>query len=114
MTMNDRLNGFLWGIPLGAGAAIIVGLSMGWIVSSAKANVMANERAETVLVAAMAPICVGKFRDAQEYAANLAALKGIETSWERRDYVVKGKWANVGPDVNYAVANACAEALSKL
>jgi hypothetical protein len=114
MEMNDRLNGFLWGIPLGAGAAVIVGLSMGWIVSSAKANAMANERAETALVAAMAPVCVGKFRDAEGYAANLAALKGIETSWERRDYVVKGKWANVGVSANYAVANACAEALSKL
>jgi hypothetical protein len=42
--MNDRLNGFLWGTAMGAGAAVIVGLSMGWIVSNAKANVMANER----------------------------------------------------------------------
>jgi len=76
--MNDRLNGFLWGTAMGAGAAVIVGLSMGWVVSSAKANVMANERAQTVLVAAMTPICVNKFRDAEGYAANLAALKGIK------------------------------------
>jgi hypothetical protein len=114
MRINDRLNGFLWGIPLGAGAAVIVGLSMGWVVSSAKANVMANERAETVLVAAMAPICVNKFRDAEGYATNLAVLKGIKVSWERRDYVVKGTWANVGQYANYAVADACAEALNNL
>lgn len=113
MQMNDRLNGFLWGIPLGAGAAVIVGLSMGWIVSSAKANVLANERAQTVLVAAMAPICVTRFRDAKGFAENLAALKGIMASWERRDYVVKGNWANVGQAANYAVADACAEALNK-
>jgi hypothetical protein len=112
--MNDRLNGFLLGIPLGAGAAVIVGLSMGWIVSSAKANVMASESAQTALVAAMAPICVNRFRDTEGYAANLAALKGIMASWERRDYVVKGKWANVGLDANYAVADACADALNKL
>jgi hypothetical protein len=114
MSMNDRLNGFLWGTALGAGAAVIVGLSMGWIVSNAKANVMANERAQTVLVAAMSPICVSRFRDTEGYAANLAALKGIKASWEQRDYVVKGNWANVGQDTNYAVADACAEALNKL
>jgi hypothetical protein len=114
MRMNDRLNGFLWGIPLGATAAVIVGLSMGWIVSNAKANVMANERVETALVAAMAPVCVNRFRDAEGYAANLVALKGITASWERRDYVVKGKWANIGSDTNYAFASACAEALSRL
>jgi hypothetical protein len=114
MRMNDRLNGFLWGTAMGAGAAVIVGLSMGWIVSSAKATLMANERAQTVLVAAMAPICVNRFRDAEGYAANLTALKGIKASWERRDYVVKGNWANVGKDSNYAVADACAEALNNL
>jgi hypothetical protein len=114
MRMNDRLNGFLWGTAMGAGAAVIVGLSMGWIVSNAKANVMANERAQTVLVAAMAPICVNRFRDTDGYTANLAALKGIKASWEQRDYVVKGNWANVGLNANYAVADACAEALSKL
>ena len=112
--MNDRLNGFLWGTAMGVGAAVIVGLSMGWIVSSAKANVLANERAQTVLVAAMGPICVTRFRDTEGYAGNLAALKGITASWERRDYVVKGNWANVGQTANYAVADACAETLNKL
>jgi hypothetical protein len=112
--MNDRLNGFLWGTAMGAGAAVIVGLWMGWIVSSAKANVMADERAQAVLVAAIAPVCVNRFRDAEGYAANLAALKGIKAPWERRDYVVKGNWANVGQDTNFAVADACAEALNNL
>ena len=112
--MNDRLNGFLWGTAAGAGAAVIVGLSMGWIVSSSKANVMANERAQTVLVAAMAPICVDRFRLADGYATKLAALKDIKASWERREYVVKGNWANVGKDSNYAVADVCAETLNNL
>jgi hypothetical protein len=87
---------------------------MGWIVSSSKAHVMATERAQTALVAAMAPICVNRFQSAGGYAANLAALKGIKASWERRDYVAKGSWANVGLDSNYAVADACAEALNNL
>jgi len=114
MKMNDRLNGFLWGTAVGAGAGAIVGLSMGWIVTSSKANVIANERAQTVLVAAMAPICVGRFQNTEGYATRLAALKEIKVSWERREYVAKGTWANVGKDLNYAVADACAEALNSL
>lgn len=114
MKMNDRLNGFFWGIAVGAGAAAVFGLSMGWIVSSSKANVMANERAQTVLVAAMAPICVDRFQGTEGYATKLAALKEIKASWQRRDFVAKGNWANVGKDSNYAVADACAETLNNL
>jgi hypothetical protein len=112
--MNDRLNEFVWGIAVGAGAAVVAGLSMGWIVSSSKANVMANERAQTAIVAAMAPICVDRFQSADGSAAKLAALKQIQAPWQRRDYVAKGNWANVGQESNYAVADACAEALNKL
>ena len=114
MRMNDRLNGFVWGIAVGAVAAVIAGLSMGWIVSSSKANVMANERAQTVLVAAMAPICVDRFQSTAGYESKLAALKEIKAAWQRRDYVAKGNWANVGKDSNTAVADACAETLNSL
>jgi hypothetical protein len=75
---------------------------------------MANEPAQTVLVAAIAPIFVDRFRRAEGYEANLAALKGIKVSWERRDYVAKGNRANVGKHSNFAVADACAEALNNL
>ncbi len=112
--MNDRLNGFTWGVAVGAGAAVVAGLSMGWIVSSSKANVMANERAQVAVVAVMAPICIDRFQSADGYTAKLAALKEIQAPWQRRDYVAKGNWADVGKESNYAVADACAEALNKL
>jgi hypothetical protein len=114
MKMSDRLNGFAWGIASGAVATVIIGLSMGWIVSSSKANVMADERAQAALVAAMTPICVENFRQAEGSASKLAALKGINMSWERRDFVAKGEWANFGDKTNFAVADACAETLNKL
>lgn len=114
MKMNDRLNGFVWGIALGAVSTVIIGLSMGWIVSSSKANVMANEKAEAALVTAMTPICVAKFRQAEGHTSKLAALKELNMAWERRDFVAKGDWANVGEQANFAVADACAETLSKL
>lgn len=99
---------------MGALGTVIVGLSMGWIVSSGKANVMANERAQTALINAMTPICVEKFQQAEGFAGKLAALKKINMPWERRDFVAKGEWANVGEQANFAVADACAESLSKL
>jgi hypothetical protein len=114
MKMNDRLNGFVWGVALGGIAAIITGLSMGWVVTATKVNIIANERAQTALIAAMTPICVDKFQRAEGSADKLATLKKINASWERRDFVAKGAWANVGKDANFAVADACAESLNKL
>jgi hypothetical protein len=114
MKMNDRLNGFVWGIASGAVATIVIGLSMGWIVSGSKADVMANKRAQSALISAMTPVCVDKFQRAEGYAGKLAALKEIGASWERRDYVAKGQWANVGKETNFALADACAESLNKL
>jgi hypothetical protein len=114
MQMNDRLNGFMWGVASGGIAAIIIGLSMGWVVSSSKANVMANKRAQAALITAMTPVCVDKFQRADGYANKLAALKNISLSWERRDFVAKGSWANVGKETNFEVADACAESLNKL
>jgi hypothetical protein len=114
MKMNDRLNGFVWGIASGAVATIVIGLSMGWIVSGSKADVMANKRAQSALISAMTPVCVDKFQRADGDAGKLAALKQIRASWERRDFVAKGKWANVGKEANFALADACAESLNKL
>jgi hypothetical protein len=67
---------------------------------------MANERAQTVLVAAMAPMCVDRFQSTAGYESRLAALKEIKAAWQRRDYVAKGSWANFGKDSNAAVADA--------
>ena len=114
MKMNDRLNGFLWGTAIGAIAAIIAGLSMGWVVSGQKAEVMAKSRAESAVIAAMTPICVDRFKRADGYAEKLATLKKIGAPWERRNFVEKGDWAKIGAESSFAVADACAEALNKL
>ena len=114
MKMNDRLNGFVWGAAVGAAAATIIGLSMGWVVTGSKAHVLAQKRAETALVAAMTPVCVDRFQRAEGYATKLAELKKISASWDRRNFVEKGDWAKVGKESNFEVADACAEVLNKL
>jgi hypothetical protein len=112
--MNNRLNGFLWGNVSGAAVALVFGLYIGWIVTGKQAGEMANNRAHAAVTAAMAPVCVERFKRADGYATKLAALKRIDVPWKRRDFVVEGDWADVGKDANYAVADACADALNKL
>ena len=74
---------------------------------------LADERANTAVVAALTPICVEKFLQNSEAKANLAVLQKISTTWERGDYLEKGGWATrpgaTSPD--YKLARACAEKL---
>jgi len=83
-------------------------------VTGSKADVMAKEHAESALVSAMTPVCVDRFQRTEDHVGKLAALKEFRASWERRDFVAKGKWANVGKEANFALADACAESLNKL
>ena len=114
MKMNDRLNGFVWGACVGALVAIITGLSMGWVVSGSRAEVMAKKGAEAALITAMTPICVDRFQRADGSVDRLATLKKIDASWERRNFVQKGDWAKIGQNSSFELADACADALNKL
>ena len=76
------------------------------------AEKLASERAETAVVAALAPICVEKFQQQTDSAAKLVAFNKAP-SWDRRSLIEKGGWATFpGTDKpNSAVASACAERL---
>jgi S-formylglutathione hydrolase FrmB len=69
-------------------------------------------RAETAVVAVLAPICVEKFQQQTDAAAMLVAFNKAP-SWDRRSIIEKGGWAIMpGTDkVNSAVISACAEKL---
>jgi hypothetical protein len=93
---------------------MIVGFwGFGWVLAS-KAEVMAQARGEAATVAALGPICVAKFEAQADAATKLAELKKA-SSWERGSLIEKGGWARTpGTDTtNSAVANSCAEKLSK-
>ena len=107
---------FLWGAASGAVALAIVGFTWGGWVSGTTAGRMAEARADTATVAALAPICVTQFQGALKAKANLAALKAVN-SWEQADYVRSGGWAKMPgarEESSRDVAAACAEALVKL
>jgi hypothetical protein len=62
-------------------------------------------------VAALAPVCVEKFQHTADVAANLTALKKVD-SWSQGEFVEKGGWATLPgsnpPEQVSAVAKACA------
>jgi hypothetical protein len=101
----------IWGVVGGAIALAIVGFTWGGWVTGGTAESSATQRANSAVVAALAPVCADKFKNTADAAANLTALKKIE-SWQQGDYVEKGGWA-ILPGSNppaqvTAVAKACA------
>jgi hypothetical protein len=102
-----------WGVVGGAIALAIVGFTWGGWVTGSTAEANATQRANTAVVAALAPVCVDKFKNAADAASNMTALKKID-SWSQGDYVEKGGWAGAaGPNNSQisAVAKACATLL---
>jgi hypothetical protein len=105
----------LQGITIGAVAAMAIGFSWGGWVTGGTATKLANEQADTAVVAALTPICVEKFLQNSDAIANLAALKKISSTWEQGDFLEKGGWATRPGAVSsdYQLARACAEKLAQ-
>jgi hypothetical protein len=105
----------IWGIVGGAIALAIVGFTWGGWVTGGTAESKATERANSAVVAALAPVCAERFKNTADAAANLTALKKID-SWSQGDYVEKGGWATLPgshqPAQVTEVAKACATLLA--
>jgi hypothetical protein len=115
MKIHPGVKPAVWGAVVGAVAFAIVGFSsLGWTLGST-AEKMATQRAETAVVAVLAPICVEKFQHQADASAKLVEFNKV-SSWNRRSVIEKGGWATMpGTDKpNSAVASACAEKLGSL
>jgi hypothetical protein len=107
---------FLWGAGAGALALGIVGFSWGGWLSGGTAERLAGARAEAATLAVLTPICVAQFRRNPKAATSLKTLKETK-SWEQADFVRDGGWATMPGatgEPSRDVANACAEALTKM
>src|SRR5438045_8708822 len=90
---GDSLKHLLQGAAAGAVVAMVVGFNWGgWTLGSTVEKV-ANERANSAVVAALAPICVDQFREAVNASANLGELNKFSYSWDRDAFIEKGGWA---------------------
>ena len=104
----------VWGAVAGAVAIPVIGFSQfGWVLSST-AERMASERAQTAVVAVLAPICVERFRTQVDASAKLAEFTRAP-SWDQRSIIEKGGWATIAGSeaANSAVVTACAERLAR-
>ena len=105
----------LWGAAAGAIALAIVGFNWGGWVTGGTAETLAKNSAATAVVAALAPICVEKFRQAADASENLVEMKKTTYAWDQSKFVEKGGWATMPGSIepNSAVARACAESLGR-
>jgi len=103
----------LQGVAIGAIVSMVIGFSWGGWMTAGTAVKLADERANTAVVAALTPFCVEKFLQNSDAKANLAFLQKISSNWEQGDYSQKGGWATrpgaAAPD--YQLARACADKL---
>jgi hypothetical protein len=105
----------LQGGALGAVATLTLGFYWGGWVTDGTAREMAKKRADTAVVAALAPICADKFQQSAEAAANLLALKKVGV-WRQGAFISNGGWAAIPGDdaAAAAVADACAAKLTSV
>jgi hypothetical protein len=113
---GESLTCLLQGIAIGAVTSMVIGFSWGGWMTGGAATKLADERADTAVVAALTPICVEKFMQNSDAKANLAALQKISTNWEQGQYLEKGGWATRpgATSSDYHLARACAEKLVQL
>ena len=102
-----------WGAVGGAAVLAFVGFTWGGWTTAGTANKLADERADSAVVAILAPICVEKFQQSGDAVANLAALRKISSTWEQGNFIEKGGWATRpgATSADYVLARACAEKL---
>jgi hypothetical protein len=96
-------------------ATVFVGFAWGGWVLGSKAEDNATQRVNAALVQVYAPVCVERFQHQANIEAKWAELTKIET-WRRDDYIKESGFATPPGSTSpiKAIADACAEALSKI
>jgi len=116
MLWGNSLKRLLQGAAAGAVVAMIVGFNWGGWTLGNTVEKIAKERADTAVVAALAPICVNQFRHAANASTNLTELNEVSYAWDRGMFIENGGWAIMpgSEKADSVVAKACAETLVSL
>jgi hypothetical protein len=115
LKLTPKIEAVMWGAVGGAIALSIAGFGFGGWTTGGKAAELAQSQADKAVIAALAPICVDKFRKAGNADENLGKLNAISYSGEKGTYISQGGWATLpgNNDPYTGVAQACAEMLSE-
>ena len=113
--MNLPINTKPWiqGAAVGAIAATIIGFSWGGWVTGGSSDKRASVAAHDASVAALASICVDRFRAQGDAAVKLVELSKVST-WERGSFIERSGFALMpgSKTADSDVARACAEGLA--
>jgi hypothetical protein len=108
---GESLTRLVQGAAIGCVVTLAVGFNwfgpgFGW-VTGGTADKVANKRAETAVIAVLAPICAEKFLAQPDIAARKIAFEKVD-SWKRRDELAK-EWITLPgtPNANSDLADAC-------
>ena len=115
MFKAESLTRLAQGAFVGAVATMIIGFSWGgWVLGKTAENDAAL-RVNTALVQAYGPVCIERFKHQVNVEAKWVELTKLDT-WRRDDYIKQSGFATPpgSTSPNPAIADACAEALSKI
>lgn len=114
---GESLTRLLQGTAAGCILTVAVGFNwagpgFGWVTGGTAARI-ADKRAETAIIAVLAPICAEKFLAQPDFVAKTVALEKVD-AWKRRDELPK-EWTTL-PGSSYAnsdLVDACSAAILK-
>ena len=112
---GESLTRLAQGASVGAIATMIVGFGWGgWVLGKTAEN-DATTRVNAALVQAYGPVCIERFKHQPNVEAKWVELTKIDT-WRRESYIKESGFATPpgSTSPNLAVADACADALSKI
>src|SRR5512132_85570 len=112
---GEPLTRLAQGAAVGAVATTILGFNWGGWVLGKTAETDATQRVNAALVQAYGPICIEKFKLQPNVEAKWVELTKVDT-WRRDNYIKESGFATPpgSTSPNPAVADACADALSKI
>jgi hypothetical protein len=112
---GESLTRLAQGAAVGAVATMIIGFNWGgWVLGKTAEN-NATMLVNTALVKAYGPVCIERFKQQPNVEAKWAELTKVDT-WRRESYIKDSGFATPpgSTSPNAAVADACADALSKV
>jgi hypothetical protein len=112
---GDSLTRLAQGAFFGALATMIIGFSWGGWVLGKTADTNATMLVNAALVQAYGPVCIERFKQQPNVEAKWVELTKLDT-WRRDNYIKESGFATPpgATSPNSAVADACADALSKI
>jgi hypothetical protein len=112
---GESLTRLAQGAAVGAVATMIIGFNWGgWVLGKTAEN-NATMLVNTALVKAYGPVCIERFKQQPNVEAKWVELTKVDT-WRRESYIKESGFATPpgSTSPNAAIADACADALSKI